>query len=632
MRIGIKAWALAVVMIAAAFCLINTFPLDADDVVYTDTYVDDDISVSYTDYIGTGGTMGLFDMEFLTTVPSNPVRVSIDGGSLTSPLILDGNELHYATEPRLAAGQHNVLVTGGNLYAKQFTITLAKYVVSFDMQGHGTQVIQQTVDHNGKAIKPTDPSAAGYVFGGWFKEAACSNAWNFDEDQVTGDVKLYAKWTENQVTVKFNSNGGSGTMTDQVIKYSDSSKALKANSFTRSEYTFSGWAKTQSGSVVYQDKAAIPVSEITSPTATLQLYAIWTASPGPGPGPGPGPTPETYTVTFVVEPEAGGTVSKTSISGISLGTTITASGNTVSIGSGPTAKTVTATAASGYTFKEWKDIPSTGTVNSNFTVKAVFEQGTVPITVEVANGSVTIPASVVKDLDIKDPSKLVLTIEKVTPTLSIIPADAVCYQITLKYDGKVLSTFSSAIEVLLKFTPPTGADVSKLKVYFVSDDGKKVENMNGSYDSSKKGMKFGSKHLSVFAITQNTIEPVPAVLSSITVKTAPAKVAYKEGEKFDPTGLVLTLKYDDGTSKSLDYKGNESKFTFSPSTSTPLKVSDKSVTITYEGKTTTQAITVTAEPAPSGGDNTVLFFVVAIIIVVALAGGIFYFIRRNASP
>ena len=39
-------------------------------------------------------------------------------------------------------------------------------------------------------------TAGGYAFGGWFKEAGCTNAWDFAKDTVTGNMTLYAKWTQ----------------------------------------------------------------------------------------------------------------------------------------------------------------------------------------------------------------------------------------------------------------------------------------------------------------------------------------------------------------------------------------------------------------------------------------------------
>ena len=83
-------------------------------------------------------------------------------------------------------------------------------------------------------------------------------------------------------------------------------------------------------------------------------------------------------------------------------------------------------------------------------------------------------------------------------------------------------------------------------------------------------------------------------LSSISVSTAPTKVTYTAGETFDPTGLVITRTYSDSTSDTYTYAGHTSEFTFSPTTSTALTTSNVSVTITYGGKSCSQAITVNA--------------------------------------
>ena len=84
----------------------------------------------------------------------------------------------------------------------------------------------------------------------------------------------------------------------------------------------------------------------------------------------------------------------------------------------------------------------------------------------------------------------------------------------------------------------------------------------------------------------------PKTLGSISVATAPTKTTYSEGEKFDPTGLVINRVYTDSTSDTYSYANHTSDFTFSPSTTTDLTTSDTSVTITYGGKSTTQAIIV----------------------------------------
>lgn len=83
-------------------------------------------------------------------------------------------------------------------------------------------------------------------------------------------------------------------------------------------------------------------------------------------------------------------------------------------------------------------------------------------------------------------------------------------------------------------------------------------------------------------------------LSSIAVKTPPTKVSYTEGENFNPTGLVITRTYSDESTSDWTYAGHTSDFSFTPSLSTALTTGNTSVTITYGGKSTTQAITVTS--------------------------------------
>ena len=62
------------------------------------------------------------------------------------------------------------------------------------------------IEETGKLTKPPyDPKRDGYKFAGWYKEAECTNQWNFETDTVTinfdkngervyEEIKLYAKW------------------------------------------------------------------------------------------------------------------------------------------------------------------------------------------------------------------------------------------------------------------------------------------------------------------------------------------------------------------------------------------------------------------------------------------------------
>lgn len=70
----------------------------------------------------------------------------------------------------------------------------ASYTVTFDSQG-GSGVTSAAVWEGGRAPQPADPVRDGFRFGGWYRETGCVNVWDFENDAVTGDVKLYAKWT-----------------------------------------------------------------------------------------------------------------------------------------------------------------------------------------------------------------------------------------------------------------------------------------------------------------------------------------------------------------------------------------------------------------------------------------------------
>ena len=89
----------------------------------------------------------------------------------------------------------------GDSYTPAGTITLYahwiadEHTVTFDVGGHGTAPDAQTVPHYGVVARPGNPSADGYIFGGWFTDVLCSNAYDFGAP-VTGDLTLYALWKE----------------------------------------------------------------------------------------------------------------------------------------------------------------------------------------------------------------------------------------------------------------------------------------------------------------------------------------------------------------------------------------------------------------------------------------------------
>ena len=142
-------------------------------------------------------------------------------------------------------------------------------------------------------------SCGSATFGGWATEPG-GPAVYADEKTLTeisdvrdGEIHLYAVWIGDSYSVRFDSNGGVGRMDNQTMMMGVT-YALNTNLYTRSGYTFKGWALTSSGSVKYKDGAR--VSGLSSvKNDTVVLYAVWEAV-------------QTYTVTF--KPN-GGTCSET---------------------------------------------------------------------------------------------------------------------------------------------------------------------------------------------------------------------------------------------------------------------------------------------------------------------------------
>ena len=154
--------------------------------------------------------------------------------------------------------------------------------VVFDGNGGTADPAERTYTAYGAYGELAAASRTGYAFGGWFTEPdGGSRVAGMDTVPPEG-LTLYAHWTANTYTVKFDTNGGTGTMEDQPMTY-DTAAALRANAFARTGYTFAGWATSAGGAVAYADGESVE-NLASGQGATVTLYAVWTAN--------------TYTVRF----------------------------------------------------------------------------------------------------------------------------------------------------------------------------------------------------------------------------------------------------------------------------------------------------------------------------------------------
>ena len=141
------------------------------------------------------------------------------------------------------------------------------YEVKFDSQG-GSSVASVFVADGNKITRPTNPTFAGHAFGGWFKDAACTNEWNFANDVVTGNMTLYAKWTV-AFTVTFDSQGGSKVPSIDVEAGAKISKPVDP---TLAGYMLAGW---------FKDAACTNEWNFANDAVTgnITLYAKWIVPP-----------------------------------------------------------------------------------------------------------------------------------------------------------------------------------------------------------------------------------------------------------------------------------------------------------------------------------------------------------------
>jgi uncharacterized protein (TIGR02145 family)/uncharacterized repeat protein (TIGR02543 family) len=146
------------------------------------------------------------------------------------------------------------------------------YRVAFDSRG-GSAVAAQSIVHGSKATEPaTDPTRAGYTFGGWYKEVACTNVWNFADNAITSAVTIYAKWTwtGDTYTITFNANGGDAL----DLTSGETGEGWKLTSLptpTKKYWTFDGWF------TAVTDGEPVTIDYVYSGDATI--YAQWTFEP-----------------------------------------------------------------------------------------------------------------------------------------------------------------------------------------------------------------------------------------------------------------------------------------------------------------------------------------------------------------
>ncbi|MBQ9714490.1 MAG: S8 family serine peptidase [Clostridia bacterium] len=152
-------------------------------------------------------------------------------------------------------------------------ITSEQRTISFVCDG--VNISPMTVYYGATITDLPTPAVTGYTLEGWYDNVAYEGTlyenggiWESEED-----ITLYAKWTANTYYVKYDANGGWGTMIRTLFHY-DEPKALRRSTFNKTGHNFVGWATTINGEVVYEDREV--VENLTAvDNKMITLYAVW---------------------------------------------------------------------------------------------------------------------------------------------------------------------------------------------------------------------------------------------------------------------------------------------------------------------------------------------------------------------
>ena len=179
-------------------------------------------------------------------------------------------------DPGFSSNKAESLVRNKVYYAKWLR------QISFDGNGadSGSMANQAVVEKDAQTTISTNGfKKTGYQFIGWNTSAdGVGTSYSAEEkvSKVPSGATLYAQWKANRYTVKFDSNGGDGSMADVEATY-DSLATLPDNTFTKSGKKFAGWATTQEKA----NDEAVDYSDGTevlnlAESGDVTLYAVWT--------------------------------------------------------------------------------------------------------------------------------------------------------------------------------------------------------------------------------------------------------------------------------------------------------------------------------------------------------------------
>ena len=154
---------------------------------------------------------------------------------------------------------------------------MESYSIQYELNG-GKNDSKNPTSYNvtTKTIELSNPTKKGNTFAGWYSDKKFQNKVTKISKGSTGNKTLYAKWTANKYTIKFDGNGATGGSTKKIqsVKYGNEVQLTK-NGFKCTGYQFAGWNTQKDGKgTTYKNNAKVK-NLTTKNGKTITLYAQW---------------------------------------------------------------------------------------------------------------------------------------------------------------------------------------------------------------------------------------------------------------------------------------------------------------------------------------------------------------------
>ena len=218
---------------------------------YTVTYNANKHGTTTVDYVrvGAGDTV---------VAPADPIA---DDGYVFAGWFTDSNGVNaYEFESQI---NQSII-----LYAKW---TLQPFNINYVLNEgsvNGDNPSSYTIDTAFVLNAPAD--VEGYVFEGWFYDAAFTNKATQIIQGTTGDKTFYAKWSKKTYRVMYLADNNSyGSISDQFVEHGTTINLESAGIFRRAGYEQNGWSTTMGGAKEYDFGESFTV------VAPVTLYPSW---------------------------------------------------------------------------------------------------------------------------------------------------------------------------------------------------------------------------------------------------------------------------------------------------------------------------------------------------------------------